>query len=206
MIVTSFNTNLLDLQLSKRMKKTDGEYPSVWIADTTTKLVRYKLKSEVNRSSILEFYNHFVQKLLIPEIISESEDSVYYLKGHIPKLVATNFNKNVYENEDDVLVYFYNGKDELSCYMIVEMLELVYNRDFNSERVLGLRFYKIDMLNNEIEDVDVDPYLNIPQLKLFGKKKGKKKPVDFHEQGFNDFMPEEFKKFINKFGDFTRLE
>lgn len=179
------------------MRKYDNEYPAVWIADTTKSLRRYKMRKNFSIANILQFYIEWENGVLIPELISENEEVIYDTEGEVRKITSSNFKHNVINNPNEVVVYYYASWDDLSSYIFLDMLEQVIKFNYSKDKIANLDFFKIDMLLNELEDFEVDPYGNFPFIKIYGKKEGKDKPIDYLSQ-YKQFLPEEVKKFISQ--------
>ena len=198
-IVVSFNETYIEDRLKVKMKKNDGIYPAAWIAETTNhQLKRYKMKDAFTYENIILFYEAFVHKLLVPEINSEDPLISYDIEGRVTRLVGANFNDKVYNVSEDVVVYLYASWDEFSSRVLMEPFENAVEREFISKKASNIKFYKIDVYNNELEYVDVNLYGQFPRLLVFNKQRGDDEPLDFFKSGYGDVSIDAMVSFIKE--------
>ncbi len=196
-------TTILEERLLTKIKKFDDEYPSVWILDMSSKsgMKRYRMKNEFSPEEAVKFYDDFSKKVLVPELFSEIEDAVYQQSdSQVIRLVGVNFNKNVYDDFNSV-VHFYSSFDDVSSFLYLDVIEQVANKlvetkNGKENNFRKIKFYKIDLALNEIEDLDININSNFPVLRVYSLKKNKLNPVDFDSSGKNHFNVVNIQKFI----------
>lgn len=160
--------------------------PYVCIYDNREGNVKYypfNHKLEVNEENIHNFLTAFqngkVERLVLNQNEEEAENQqLIYAKKNlefnskVKALVSTNFHYEVIDNDNDVFVMFYADWCE-HCHDIMNIFETLANilsRDNDN-----LRFKKIDMSKNSIDDVKLSEF---PTFRLFTRNK-KEEPQDY---------------------------
>lgn len=197
-------TTILEERLLTKIKKFDDEYPSTWIIDMNLKsgMKRYRMKSEFSPEEAIKFYDDYTKKLLIPELYSEFEETVYQQSDtYVHRLVGYSFNKSVFNDKYNVVVYFYSSLDDVSNFLYLDVIEQVANRLFDvkyykENLIQKIQFYKIDLAVNEVEDLDISINNSFPVLRIYSLSKGKLNPVDYDSSGKNHFNVSNVQKFI----------
>ena len=114
----SENTHGLDIRVKELMRKNDGNYPSVWIADTSNILKRYLMKNSFSKDNVLEFYEQYRNNLLINEIASGSTALSYEVEGRFTTVSSSNYRSLVIDTTDESLVYFFQGRMITVLYLL----------------------------------------------------------------------------------------
>eukprot|EP00826_Nyctotherus_ovalis_P048678 TRINITY_DN5758_c0_g2_i1.p1 TRINITY_DN5758_c0_g2~~TRINITY_DN5758_c0_g2_i1.p1 ORF type:complete len:360 (-),score=25.41 TRINITY_DN5758_c0_g2_i1:88-1167(-) len=160
----------------------DVELPALFVLQMRGKFVRYKYNGEfveAGMKAFIEDYKHgIIQRFMLSE--GEFKDNA----GPVFKTSANNFKRDVIENDDDVLVMFYSPGC-LTC----ERLEVVYKfMATNLRNSTKLKFYKINIDKNEIDDVAINDAIVIQ----FYKATDKRNVTNF----YGDWKVDELRKFI----------
>lgn len=184
MIVLNFFETIEERLLAERMHVTPDMTPTAAIADTRKILRRYlmpaAIESKFNVKSIIEFYHNYKAGNMKPILKSQSEDFYMESQNKVKDLVGTNFHKYVFDNDDDVFVIFY----ATWCVKSSIQINIVERIAMELEHVKTLRFYKIEMTHNEVEDEYIRPRGEFPIFKLYSMKNEKKFSYSFDDLGF----------------------
>ena len=153
----------------------DEDLPSVRIADTRNNdFKKYNMKDEINLENIIKFVNDWENKRLKPSL--KSEDEPKENNGNVFVVVGKTFEKEVINNDKDVLLLFYAPW----CGHCKEF----HPKFEEAARILKkdnpkLLFAKMDATENEVESVNIEGY---PTIKFYPGNKKDKEPIDFNEQ------------------------
>ena len=149
----------------------EKDLPTVRIADTSGEyLKKYKLEGELNEDNILNFVQNWENKKLKSYIKSAEEPEEN--NGDVFIVVGKTFEKEVINNDKDVILLFYSP---LCYYLHHHCKELIQNYPEVAKRLKKLNpkllFAKIDGIENEVESIQISSF---PKIKFFpGKQKGK---------------------------------
>ena len=151
------------------VKKAD--LPSIRIIDTRKEMKKYIMETEINEQNILEFMEGWVKGTLKRHLKSQEEPKEN--KGPILEIVGKTFQREVIENDKDVMLVFYAPWCG-HCKKLLPEYEKAANKlkEKNPKVVLA----KMDATENEVESVEVTGF---PTIKFYpGNKKGSR-PMDY---------------------------
>ena len=150
------------------------EIPKVMIIDPRPDNPRkYKVNGDLNEENLLSHIDKFwkgqLKLFLRSEKIPEKND------GDIFVLVGNNFQKEVLDNDKDVLVYFYSSSQCRMCKEFEPLLaELARKWKKNNPKLL------IAKMNGMLNDVDEYQIQNFPSTKFYPGNAKDKDPKNFH--------------------------
>lgn len=174
LVTYSENTHGLDIRVKELMRKNDGKYPSVWIADTRNILKRYLMKKQFSKDNVLEFYEQFNNNLLINELASGSTALSYEVEDRFTTVSSSNYKSLVIDTTDESLVYFFSGKDDYSSIFVMENLEDNIIKHFYKAK--NLKIFKFNILENELDLEEYNPHF-YPRVIIYSKFNQDEKPV-----------------------------
>ena len=152
------------------VKKAD--LPSIRIIDTRKEMKKYIMEKEINEQNILEFMEGWVKGTLKRHLKTQEEPKEN--KGPILEVVGKTFQREVIENDKDVMLVFYAPWCG-HCKKLLPEYEKAANKlkEKNPKVVLA----KMDATENEVESVEVTGF---PTIKFYpGNKKGSR-PMDYN--------------------------
>ena len=154
----------------------EKELPTVRIADTSGEyLKKYKLEGELSEENILKFVQNWENKKLKSYIKSAEEPEEN--KEDVFVVVGKTFEKEVINNDKDVILLFYSP---LCYYLHHHCKELLQNYPVVAKRLKKLNpkllFAKIDGVENEVESIIISSF---PKVKFFPGKQKDKNPIDY---------------------------
>ena len=169
----------------------ENELPTLRIADSSGEyLKKYKMEGELNEDNIIQFVNDWEHKKLKPYIKSakipeENNEDVFVLVGKT-------FEKEVINNDKDVIVLFYSS---LCYHLRNQCKELLKKYSEVAKRLKRLNpklvLAKIDFGENEVESIQMSDF---PKIKIFPGNKKDKEPIDYEgDNSIDDII-----KFIKK--------
>ena len=133
---------------------------------------KYEVTGELNEENILSFINKFykgeLKLFLRSEKIPEKND------GDIFVLVGNNFQKEVLDNDKDVLVYFYSSPCRICKEFEPKLAELAKKWKKNNPKLL------IAKMNGILNDVEEYQIQNFPVSKFYPGNAKDKEPKTFH--------------------------
>lgn len=149
----------------------EKDIPSVFIIDTKDELIKYKLEGEVNDTNILAFINNWEKNNLKPYLKSDELPKIN--NGPVFILVGSTFEKEVINNDNDVMVLFHTPSCS-HCKKLFPKYEkiAIQLKDKNPK----LKFTKIDANTNEIESINITHF---PSIKFYPGNKKDKAPLDY---------------------------
>ena len=158
------------------MNVKENELPTLRIADKRGDfLKKYKMEDELNEDNILKFIDNWKNKKLKSYI--KSSEIPENNNGDVLIVVGKTFEKEVINNDKDVMVLFYSPlclhlyydcKDIIAKY--TEIAKIL--KRFNSKLILA----KIDASENEVESIQIS---GSPKFKFFPGKQKDKAPIDY---------------------------
>ena len=166
----------------------EDELPTVRIVDTSGDyLKKYKMDGEINENNIFKFVDDWENKKIKSYIKSAEEPKDN--NGDVFIVVGKTFEKEVLQNDKDVMLLFYsplchNCKALLPKY---EELAKLLKKD-NPKLILA----KIDAIENEVESIQTSGF---PKIKFFPANSKDKSPIDYNgDNSLYDII-----QFINKY-------
>ena len=164
--------------IGKRVAKHVGikkeELPSIRILDTRNDIKRYIMEGIINEKNILNFIEDWQKGKLKRHLKSQEEPKENNENVFI--IVGKSFQKEVIENDKDVMIVFYapwckHSKKFLSIYEeIVKKLK---------EKNPKIMFAKMDATENEIESENI---LEYPTIKFYPGNKKNLPPIDYEDE------------------------
>ena len=149
----------------------DKDIPSVFIIDTKDELIKYKLKGEINDINILDFIKNWENNNLKPYL--KSDELPIFNNGPVFILVGSTFEKEVINNDNDVMVLFHTPSCNHCKNLIPKYEEIAWKfKDKNPK----LKFTIIDANTNEIESININHF---PSIKFYPGNKKDKAPLDY---------------------------
>ena len=151
------------------VKKAD--LPSIRIIDTRKEMKKYIMEKEINEQNILEFMEGWVKGTLKRHLKTQEEPKEN--KGPILEVVGKTFQREVIENDKDVMLVFYAPWCG-HCKKLLPEYEKAANKlkEKNPKVVLA----KMDATENEVESVEVTGF---PTIKFYPGNKKDARPKDY---------------------------
>ncbi len=169
--------------LAENINIKENELPSIRIVDTKGNYIKkYKMNGEINESNILEFIKDWENKRIKPYVKSSEEPKEN--NGDVFIVVGNTFEKEVINNNKDVVVLFYSPIC-YHCKALLPKYEEVAKRLKSKNLILS----KIDAFYNEVESIE---NYGFPKIKLYPGNKKDKPPIDYN----GDKSVEDIIKFI----------
>jgi protein disulfide-isomerase A1 len=150
----------------------ENELPSVRIADTRGDFKKYNMEGEINEKNILKFVEDWENKKLKPHLKTAEEPKEN--NGDVFVVVGKTFQKEVIDNDKDVMLLFYAPWCR-HCKALHPKYEEVAKK--LKEKNPKLRLAKIDATENEVESVSISGF---PTVKFYPGDKKDKAPLDYN--------------------------
>ena len=149
----------------------ERDLPLVSILDTRNDFKKYNMDEEINVENILNFVEKWEKNLLKRQLKSEKEPKLNY--GNIFVVVGKTFEKEVINNDKDVILLFY-APWCTHCKELSPKYEEVGKRlkDKNSKLLIA----KIDGTENEVENISISGF---PTIMFFPGNKKNKSPIEY---------------------------
>ena len=171
-------------KLAEKIGIKENELPSIRIIDTSGNYMKkYKIKGELNEKNILNFVDKWENKKIKSYVRSSEEPKEN--NGDVFIVVGNTFEKEVINNNKDIMVLFYSPWC-YHCKALLPKYEEVAKKLKNNNNNLILM--KIDAIENEVESID---NYGFPKIKFYPGNK-KDKPIDYN----GDKSIEDIIKFI----------
>ncbi len=150
----------------------NDELPCVKIIDPKKKK-RFKMEGEMNDQNILKFIDDWKNNRLKEDLKSEPEPEKN--DGLIFTLVGTTFEREVLENEKDVVVLFCSNV-KMACRRFKLAFEELARRLKSNENNKNpeLRFAKIELLFNELTTIRIE---KVPMVRIYPGNRKDKEPI-----------------------------
>ena len=161
----------ISVKLAEYVGIMEKDLPLVSILDTRKDFKKYFLDKEINAKNILEFIEKWEKNELKRQLKSENEPKVNI--GNIFTVVGKTFEKEVINNDKDVILLFYAPWCNL-CKELTPVYEEVGKRLKNQNPKLLIA--KIDGSENEVESVSVSGF---PTIVFFPGNKKNKSPIEY---------------------------
>ncbi len=150
----------------------DKDLPSVRIADTRQDLKKYNMDGDINEENILKFVEDWENNKLKPHL--KSADEPKDNNGDVFVVVGKTFEKEVINNDKDVMLLFYAPWCG-HCKALHPKYEEVAKK--LKEKNPKLLLAKIDATENEVESVNISGF---PTVKFYPGNKKDKEPLDYN--------------------------
>ena len=145
--------------------------PTIRILDTRKELKKYIMEGEINEKNILDFIDGWEKGKLTLHL--KSQDEPKDNNGPILEIVGKTFQREVIDNDKDVMVVFYAPWCG-HCKKLLPKYEEAAKKlkEKNPKIVLG----RMDATENEVESVTVSGF---PTIKFYPGNKKDQKPMDY---------------------------
>ena len=163
--------SVLSEKLADKLGIKEKDLPAIRILDTSGKYMKkYKIEGELNEKNILNFVNDWENKKIKSYIKSSEEPKEN--NGDVFIVVGNTFEKEVINNNKDIMVLFYSPW----CYYCKTLLpkyeEIAKKlKEKNNKLIL----MKINAIENEVESFE---NYGFPKIKFYPGNK-KDKPIDY---------------------------
>ena len=159
------------VRLAEYVGITERDLPLVSILDTRKDFKKYNMDEEINVENILNFIEKWENNQLKRQLKSEKEPKLN--NGNIFVVVGKSFEKEVINNDKDVILLFYAPWCAL-CKELSPVYEEVGKRlkDKNHKLLIA----KIDGSENDVENISVSGF---PTIMFFPGNKKNKKPIEY---------------------------
>ena len=157
--------------ISEKINLRSNELPCIMILVIKVSISKYKYEGNYEYSDLIKFIKKWEKGLINKYLISQEEPK--HNKGNVFILVGNTFKREVIENDDDVMVLFYNPlkNDNMRILKLYdEVAEKLISQ--NPELILA----KIDMSENEIELFILHEF---PVIKFFPGNKKYNSPIEY---------------------------
>ena len=162
----------------------EADLPSVRIADTRVDLKKYNMEGEINEKNILQFIEDWENNKLKPTLKTAEEPKEN--KGDVFVVVGKTYEKEVINNDKDVMLLFYAPWCG-HCKALHPKYEEVAKK--LKEKNPKLLMAKMDATENEVENINISGF---PTVKFYPGNKKNKTPIDYD----GDRTVEDMIKFI----------
>ncbi len=146
--------------------------PTVRILDTTTELKKYIMEGDIDEKNILNFIDGWEKGTLKRHLKSKEEPKKN--DGPIFDVVGVTFQKEVIDNDKDVMVVFYAPWCGHCKKFLPEYEEAAKKLKEKNPKILLAR---MDATENEVESVTVTGF---PTIKFYPGNKKDQKPLDYN--------------------------
>ena len=157
--------------IADKIKLRSNELPCIMILHIKINIDKYLYKGNYEYEDLLKFVHDWENGLVKKYLRSEKEPK--HNKGNVFILVGDSFRREVFENDDDVIVLFYNPVDNNNMRML-RLFEEVAEKLIQQNPHLILA--KIDMSENEIDAFVIHEF---PTVKFFPGKKKYNAPFEY---------------------------
>ena len=187
--VLTFNVNALQdkgQRLASLIGIKEQNYPQIFLIEAKTFIKKFQFNEGYTEENILQFIDKALKGELKPFLKSqpiprEQEDIVYTLVGE-------SFNKEVYDNDKDVIVQFYISKfeDEEGKGIYEDLAESLSHND-------NMLVAKIDLFENDVDNMT----LSFKSQIVIYPAKSKDKPISFEDE----FTLENLMRFVQTYAN-----
>ena len=158
-------------KIADKIKLRNCEIPCIMILDVKIDIDKYKYNGNYQYEDLLKFLDLWEKGKLNKYLRSQKEPK--YNNGNVFILVGDTFKREVIENDDDVIVLFYNpvNNDNIKILKIYEEV---------AEKLITLNpnliIAKLDMSENEIDSIVLRDF---PAIKFFPGNRKYNSPVEY---------------------------
>ena len=152
------------------LKKED--LPAVWILDTRSDMKKYIMQGPIEEKNIAEFIEGWENGKLVRHLKTAEEPKEN--NGDIFVVVGKTFQKEVIENDKDVMLVFYAPWCGHCKQLLPKYEEAAKKLKAKNPKIV---LAKMDATENEIESVTITGF---PTIKFYPGNKKNSKPIDFN--------------------------
>ena len=147
------------------------ELPSVRILDTRRDIKKYIMETEINEQNILDFIDGWEKGKL--KLHLKTQDEPKENNGDIFVVVGKTFQKEVIDNDKDVMLVFYAPWCGHCKQLLPKYEEAAKKLKAKNPKIV---LAKMDATENEVESVTISGF---PTIKFYPGNKKDKKPMDY---------------------------
>ena len=148
------------------------DLPTVWILDTKKDIKKYIMEGEINEKNLLDFIDGWEKGKLKRHLKTQEEPKDN--NGDIFVVVGKSFQKEVIENDKDVMLVFYAPWCGHCKQLLPKYEEAAKKLKAKNPKIV---LAKMDATENEIESVTITGF---PTIKFYPGNKKDAKPIDFN--------------------------
>lgn len=157
--------------VAEKIKLRNNELPCIMILDVKVNIDKYKYTGNFEYEDLKLFIDKWEKGELNKYLRSQKEPK--HNNGNVYILVGNTFKRDVIENDDDVIVLFYNPVDNENMRMLKLYDEVAAKLvELNPDLIIA----KMDMSENEIDSYVIRGY---PTIKFFPGNKKYNSPPEF---------------------------
>lgn len=159
----------------------EANYPLVMLVDTRTKMKKYLMEGEITSENILKFVDDWDQVKLKPFLKTQEEPKEN--NGDVFVLVGKSFQKEVLDNDKDVMILLYAPWCG-HCKKFHPTYEEIAKK--LKEKNPKLLLTKMDATENEVEQISITSF---PTIKFYPGDKKKSDPLSYSgDRSFDDVV------------------
>ena len=146
--------------------------PAVWLLDTKTDMKKYIMEGPIEEKNILDFIDGWEKGKLKRHLKTQEEPKEN--KDDIFVVVGKSFQKEVIENDKDVMLVFYAPWCGHCKQLLPKYEEVAKKLKADNPKIM---LAKMDATENEIDSVTITGF---PTIKFYPGNKKNSKPIDFN--------------------------
>ena len=146
--------------------------PSIRIIDTRKEMKKYIMEKEINEQNIIEFMEGWEKGILKRHLKTQEEPKEN--KGPIFEVVGKTFQRDVIDNDNDVMLVFYAPWCGHCKKLLPEYEKAAIKLKEKNPKVILAR---MDATENEVESVTITGF---PTIKFYPGNKKDKRPMDYN--------------------------
>ena len=146
--------------------------PSIRIIDTRKEMKKYIMEKEINEQNIIEFMEGWEKGILKRHLKTQEEPKEN--KGPIFEVVGKTFQRDVIDNDNDVMLVFYAPWCGHCKKLLPEYEKAALKLKEKNPKVILAR---MDATENEVESVTITGF---PTIKFYPGNKKDKRPMDYN--------------------------
>ena len=150
----------------------DADLPSIRIIDTRKEMKKYIMEKEINEQNIIEFMEGWEKGILKRHLKTQEEPKEN--KGPIFEVVGKTFQRDVIDNDNDVMLVFYAPWCGHCKKLLPEYEKAALKLKEKNPKVILAR---MDATENEVESVTITGF---PTIKFYPGNKKDKRPMDYN--------------------------
>ena len=166
----------IDSGMGKRIAEYIGlkkeDLPAVWILDTRSEMKKYIMQGPIEEKNILDFIEGWEKGKHTRHLKTAEEPKEN--NGDIFVVVGKTFQKEVIENDKDVMLVFYAPWCGHCKQLLPKYEEAAKKLKAKNPKIV---LAKMDATENEIESVSITGF---PTIKFYPGNKKSSKPIDFN--------------------------
>ena len=185
LILTDISHEGLEANLGQYMGVREKDLPALRLADSRTEHLKYKFDGKINEANILNFVKDWESNKL--KRYYKSAEPPKENNGDVFIVTGNTFEKEVINNEKDVMLFFYAPWCSHCQALKPNYEEAARLLKRNKDLIMA----KIDTTENEVESVELE---GLPTVKFYPGKKKNETALDY----YGDRTTPDIIKFIKK--------